>query len=60
MPGKRFQFDEETRNALDLLARDRIQEFLELADEEILRRATVQAAATHPELPRFAMGVRVC
>jgi hypothetical protein len=41
MPGKRVQFDEETWNALDLLARDRMQDFQELADEafsDLLRK----------------------
>jgi len=33
MPGKRVQFDEETWAALDLLARDRMMDFQELADE---------------------------
>jgi hypothetical protein len=33
MPGKRVQFDEETWQALDLLARDRMATFQELADE---------------------------
>ena len=33
MPGKRVQFDEETWAALDLLARDRMADFQELADE---------------------------
>jgi hypothetical protein len=33
MPGKRVQFDQETWNALDLLAKDRMQDFQELADE---------------------------
>ena len=33
MPGKRVQFDDETWQALDLLARDRMQDFQELADE---------------------------
>ena len=33
MPGKRVQFDDETWHALDLLARDRMMEFQELADE---------------------------
>jgi DNA-binding NarL/FixJ family response regulator len=33
MPGKRVQFDQETWQALDLLARDRMQDFQELADE---------------------------
>jgi hypothetical protein len=33
MPGKRVQLDQETWNALDLLAKDRMQDFQELADE---------------------------
>jgi hypothetical protein len=33
MPGKRVQFDEETWNALALLARDSMKSFQELADE---------------------------
>ena len=33
MPGKRVQFDQETWNALDLLARDSMRDFQELADE---------------------------
>jgi hypothetical protein len=33
MPGKRVQFDSETWVALDLLARDRMSTFQELADE---------------------------
>ena len=33
MPGKRVQFDEETWQALDLLARDQVKTFQELADE---------------------------
>jgi hypothetical protein len=35
MPGKRVQFDDETLNALRLLARDRMQDFQELADEAV-------------------------
>jgi hypothetical protein len=41
MPGKRVQFDQETWNALDLLAKDRMQDFQELADEafaDLLRK----------------------
>jgi hypothetical protein len=41
MPGKRVQFEDETWNALDLLARDRMQDFQELADEafaDLLRK----------------------
>ena len=33
MPGKRVQFDQETWNALDLLAKDSMRDFQELADE---------------------------
>jgi hypothetical protein len=33
MPGKRVQFDNETWGALDLLARDRMSTFQELAEE---------------------------
>jgi hypothetical protein len=33
MPGKRVKFDEETWHALDLLARDQMKTFQELADE---------------------------
>ena len=33
MPGKRVQFDDETWLALDMLARDRMMDFQELADE---------------------------
>jgi hypothetical protein len=33
MPGNRVQFDDEAWNALDLLAKDRMQDFQELADE---------------------------
>jgi hypothetical protein len=33
MPGKRVQFDEETWHALNLLARDQMKTFQELADE---------------------------
>ena len=41
MPGKRVQFDDETWHALDLLAKDRMQDFQELADEafaDLLRK----------------------
>jgi hypothetical protein len=41
MPGKRVQFDDETWNAVDLLARDRMMTFQELADEafrDLLRK----------------------
>jgi hypothetical protein len=41
MLGKRVHFDDETWNALDLPARDRMQDFQELADEafsDLLRK----------------------
>ena len=41
MPGKRIQFDDETWHALELLRRDRMQDFQELADEafrDLLRK----------------------
>lgn len=41
MPGKRIQFDEESWAALDLLARDRMMTFQELAEEafrDLLRK----------------------
>jgi hypothetical protein len=41
MPGKRVQFDDETWAALDVLARDRMASFQELADEafaDLLRK----------------------
>jgi hypothetical protein len=41
MPGKRVQFDDETWRAVDLLARDRMMDFQELADEaftDLLRK----------------------
>ena len=41
MPGKRVRFDAETWAALDLLARDRMMDFQELADEafrDLLRK----------------------
>lgn len=41
MPGKRVQFDDETWRQLDLLARDQMKDFQELADEafrDVLRK----------------------
>jgi hypothetical protein len=41
MPGKRVQFDDSTWMAIDLLARDRMMNFQELADEafrDLLRK----------------------
>ena len=47
MPGKRVQFDEETWQALDLLARDNMMTFQELADDafrDLLRKHGVPAS----------------
>jgi hypothetical protein len=51
MPGKRVQIDDETWSVLDLLARDRMMTFQELADEafaDLLKKhnrpVTLQAA----------------
>jgi predicted DNA-binding ribbon-helix-helix protein len=61
MPGKRVQFDDETWLALDLLARDRMMSFQELADEAFrdllekhhrptnLKAALKQSAGMHAE-----------
>jgi hypothetical protein len=41
MPGKRVKFDDETWASLDMLARDRMMDFQELADEafrDLLRK----------------------
>jgi len=41
MPGKRVQFDDETRASIDLLTRDRSASFQEIADEafdDLLRK----------------------
>ena len=67
MPGKRVQFDDETWQQLDLLRRDRMQDFQELADEafrdllkkhgrpaslkEALSRSAGVAAPVHPLRP---------
>jgi hypothetical protein len=64
MPGKRVVFDEETWSALDMLAKDRMMDFQELADEafrdllkkhgrpsslkEALRRSAGQSAEIVP------------
>jgi hypothetical protein len=68
MPGKRVQFDEETWQALDLLARDQMKTFQELADEafgdllkknnrpmnlkEALRKSASDSASVHQLPPR--------
>src|SRR4051812_44768569 len=51
MPGKRVQFDEETWLALDLLARDRMMDFQELADEafaDLLRKHERRSVSRRP------------
>ena len=62
MPGKRVQFDQETWNAIDLLARDSMKDFQELADEAFrdllkkhgrptdLKSALRQSAGQHAEI----------
>jgi predicted transcriptional regulator len=63
MPGKRVQIDDETWAALDMLAKDRMQTFQELAEEafadvlkkhgrpvslkEALRKSAGQSATIH-------------
>ena len=63
MPGKRVQFDDATWQAIDLLGRDRMMDFQELADEAFrdllekhgrptdlkaaLRRSAGQVATVH-------------
>jgi hypothetical protein len=66
MPGKRVQFDAETWQALDLLARDRMMDFQELADEAFrdllckhgrptdLRTALRQSAGVSAEVHKLA------
>ena len=47
MPGKRVQFDQEIRNALELLAKDSMRDFQELADEafaDLLRPVDLKTA----------------
>jgi hypothetical protein len=68
MPGKRVQLDDETWRALDLLRRDQMKDFQELADEafrdllrkynrpvdlkEALRRSAGMSATVHSLRPR--------
>jgi hypothetical protein len=70
MPGKRVQFDDETWHALDLLGRDQMKEFQELADEafrnllkkhgrpvslkEALRKSAGLSATVHQIRPKAA------
>jgi hypothetical protein len=72
MPGKRVQFDDETWHALNLLARDQMRSFDELADEafrdllrkhgrptslkEALRRSAGTSAEVVPLRPGTAKG----
>jgi len=67
MPGKRVQLDEETYRQLDLLGRDQMKDFQELADEafrdllkkydrpvdlkEALRRSAGVSASVHQLRP---------
>jgi len=68
MPGKRVQLDDETWQALDLLGRDQMKDFQELADEafrdllkkhgrptslkEALCKSAGVSASVHPLRPR--------
>ena len=67
MPGKRVQFDDETWNALDLLAKDRMQDFQELADEafsDLLRKhgrpTDLKTALRQSEMRFFSHMQEVC
>jgi hypothetical protein len=65
MPGKRVTFDDETYAALDMLARDRMMDFQELADEAFrdllkkhgrpssLKEALRRSAGTSAEIVPF-------
>ena len=65
MPGKRVQFDDATWQAIDLLARDRMMDFQELADEAFrdllqkhgrptdLKAALRQSAGVSAEVHKF-------
>jgi len=68
MPGKRVQFDDETWQQIDLLGRDQMKDFQELADEafrdllkkhdrpfdlkDALRRSAGVSATVHQLRPR--------
>ena len=69
MPGKRVQFDDETWQAIDLLRRESMKDFQELADEafaDLLRkhnrpvtltqalRASARKAGAEPAAPKPA------
>ena len=72
MPGKRVQFDDETWQSLDLLAKDQMKSFAEVADEafrdllkkngrpanlkEALRRSAGDSATVHQLHPKFKKG----
>jgi hypothetical protein len=74
MPGKRVQFDDETWAAIDLLARDSMKDFQDLADEafadllkkhqrptnlkEALRQSARKAPANDPGQPGKRRGPR--
>jgi hypothetical protein len=69
MPGKRVQLDEESWSALDLLARDRMMTFQELADEafaDVLKkhgrpvdlRAALRKSAQAADAPEQGGGKR--
>jgi hypothetical protein len=69
MPGKRVQLDAESWSALDLLARDRMMTFQELADEafaDVLKkhgrpvdlRAALRKSAQAADTPKQGAGKR--
>ncbi len=74
MPGKRINLDDETFRALDLLGRDQMKDFQELADEafrdllrkydrpldlkEALRKSAAVSATVHPLPPAKTAGRR--
>jgi len=57
MPGKRVQFDDETWLALDMLARDRMMDFQELADEAF--RETSNSTVVRPHARNFLCSSRL-
>jgi hypothetical protein len=54
MPGKRVQFDDETWQAVDLLARDRMMTFQELAEEAFHDRPADLKSALRQSLGKSA------
>ena len=59
MPGKRVQFDEETWRQLDLLGRDQMKDFQELADEAFRDLLTKARPPGRPERGAAAQRRRI-